>query len=107
MYRLREESKSTSGQRKQKAIKRLKVVEDFRKSNASPTWMVLEVLPVIPPSCARWSSSTASLRDLRPERPLPPRDQPQQPPEEACSSSARPRSSCATRSGCSRKRSTR
>ena len=49
MYRLREESKSTSGQRKQKAIKRLKVVEDFRKSNASPTWMVLEVLPVIPP----------------------------------------------------------
>jgi len=49
MYRLREESKSASGQRKQKAIKRLKVVEDFRKSNASPTWMVLEVLPVIPP----------------------------------------------------------
>src|SRR5947199_817500 len=49
MYRLREESKSSSGQRKQKAIKRLKVVEDFRKSNSSPTWMVLEVLPVIPP----------------------------------------------------------
>src|SRR3989454_313467 len=49
MYRLREESRSSSGQRKQKAIKRLKVVEDFRKSNASPTWMVLEVLPVIPP----------------------------------------------------------
>src|SRR6266702_95902 len=49
MYRLREESKSSSGQRKQKAITRLKVVEDFRKSNASPTWMVLEVLPVIPP----------------------------------------------------------
>ena len=49
MYRLREESRSSSGQRKQKAIKRLKVVEDFRKSNSSPTWMVLEVLPVIPP----------------------------------------------------------
>ncbi len=49
MYRLREESKSSTGQRKQKAIKRLKVVEDFRKSNSSPTWMVLEVLPVIPP----------------------------------------------------------
>src|SRR5213080_4523381 len=49
MYRLREESKSSSGQRKQKAIKRLKVTEDFRKSNSSPTWMVLEVLPVIPP----------------------------------------------------------
>jgi len=49
MYRLREESRTTSGQRKQKAIKRLKVVEDFRKSGASPTWLVLEVLPVIPP----------------------------------------------------------
>ena len=49
MYRLRNESRSTSGQRKQKAIKRLKVVEDFRKSGASPTWMVLDVLPVIPP----------------------------------------------------------
>src|SRR5436305_2988920 len=49
MYRLREESRSSSGQRKQKAIKRLKVTEDFRKSNSSPTWMVLEVLPVIPP----------------------------------------------------------
>jgi DNA-directed RNA polymerase subunit beta' len=48
-YRLREESKATSGQRKQKAIKRLKVVEDFRKSESSPTWMVLETLPVIPP----------------------------------------------------------
>src|SRR5258705_4853412 len=49
MYRLSEESKSSSGQRKQKAIKRLKVVEDFRKSNASPTWVILSVLPVIPP----------------------------------------------------------
>jgi DNA-directed RNA polymerase subunit beta' len=49
MYRLREESKMSSGQRRQKAIKRLKVVEDFRKSEASPTWMILEVLPVIPP----------------------------------------------------------
>ncbi|HEV2953174.1 MAG TPA: DNA-directed RNA polymerase subunit beta', partial [Candidatus Dormibacteraeota bacterium] len=47
--KLREESRTTSGQRKQKAIKRLKVAEDFRKSSASPTWMVLEVLPVIPP----------------------------------------------------------
>src|SRR6266700_1642575 len=49
MYRLRDESRTASGQRRQKAIKRLKVVEDFRKSGASPTWMILEVLPVIPP----------------------------------------------------------
>jgi len=47
--RLREESKSSSGQRRQKAIKRLRVVEAFRKSSASPTWMILEVLPVVPP----------------------------------------------------------
>ena len=46
---LREESKSTSGQKRQKAIKRLKVVEAFRKSGASSTWMVLNNLPVIPP----------------------------------------------------------
>src|SRR5437762_505760 len=70
MYRLREESKSTSGQRKQKAIKRLKVVEDFRKSNASPTWMVLEVLPVIPPELrpmvqlAGGRFATSDLNDL-------------------------------------------
>jgi DNA-directed RNA polymerase subunit beta' len=51
MLRLREESQPhvASGQRRQKAIKRLKVVEDFRKSKASPTWMILDVLPVIPP----------------------------------------------------------
>ncbi len=47
--RLREESKSTSGQRRQKAIKRLRVVEAFRKSSTAPSWMVLDVLPVIPP----------------------------------------------------------
>ncbi|MGD0371326.1 MAG: DNA-directed RNA polymerase subunit beta' [Candidatus Dormibacteria bacterium] len=46
---LREESKSTSGQRRQKAIKRLRVVEAFRKSATSPSWMILDVLPVIPP----------------------------------------------------------
>ena len=46
---LREESKSTSGQRRQKAIKRLRVVEAFRKSSTQPSWMILDVLPVIPP----------------------------------------------------------
>jgi DNA-directed RNA polymerase subunit beta' len=48
-FRLREDSKSASGQRRQKAIKRLKVVEAFRRSGTSPTWMIIEVLPVIPP----------------------------------------------------------
>ena len=43
------EMRSSSGQRRKKAIKRLKVIESFRKSNNKPDWMVLEVLPVLPP----------------------------------------------------------
>jgi DNA-directed RNA polymerase subunit beta' len=38
-----------SKQRKKKATKRLKVVESLRKSGNRPEWMILEVLPVIPP----------------------------------------------------------
>jgi DNA-directed RNA polymerase subunit beta' len=41
--------KTTSLQRRAKIIKRLKVVEAFRGSENRPEWMVLEVLPVIPP----------------------------------------------------------
>jgi DNA-directed RNA polymerase subunit beta' len=45
-----EESRTTrSKQRKKKATKRLKVVEAFRRSGNRPEWMVLTVLPVIPP----------------------------------------------------------
>jgi DNA-directed RNA polymerase subunit beta' len=45
-----EEIRTTrSKQRKKKAIKRLKVAEAFRRSNNRPEWMVLTVLPVIPP----------------------------------------------------------
>ncbi|MBX7244511.1 MAG: DNA-directed RNA polymerase subunit beta' [Candidatus Sumerlaeaceae bacterium] len=40
---------ATSAQKRQKIIKRLKVVEAFRGSSNKPEWMVLEVLPVIPP----------------------------------------------------------
>jgi len=40
----------TSTMRKQKMIKRLKVVEAFRKSGNKPEWMILEVLPVLPPT---------------------------------------------------------
>jgi len=46
---LRNEIRSSSGQRRKKATKRLRVVEAFRKSGASPEWMILTVLPVIPP----------------------------------------------------------
>lgn len=46
---LREEIAESSGQKKRKLIKRLQVAEDFRKSDSRPEWMVLSVLPVIPP----------------------------------------------------------
>ena len=46
---LHEEIRSTSGQRRKKAIKRLRVVEAFRKSGNKPEWMVLTTLPVLPP----------------------------------------------------------
>ncbi len=47
----------TSVQRKKDVLKRLRIVESFRQSNNRPEWMVLEVIPVIPP-------------DLRPLVPL-------------------------------------
>ena len=43
------EMRSTSGQRRKKAIKRLRVVEAFRKSGNKAEWMILTVLPVLPP----------------------------------------------------------
>jgi len=55
---LRQDLESTGSEAKQKKItKRLKVVEAFMKSGIQPDWMVLEVLPVLPP-------------DLRPLVPL-------------------------------------
>ncbi len=39
----------TSVQKKLKFAKRLKVVDSFRKSNNQPNWMILDVVPVIPP----------------------------------------------------------
>ena len=38
-----------SGQRRKKAIKRLRLIEAFRRSGTRPEWMILSVLPVIPP----------------------------------------------------------
>ena len=39
----------TSAQKKLKYAKRLKVVDSFRKSSNQPEWMILDVIPVIPP----------------------------------------------------------
>ena len=47
--RLHSEVRTTSGQRRKKAIKRLRLIEAFRRSGNRPEWMILSVLPVIPP----------------------------------------------------------
>ncbi len=46
---LKEELVTSSGQKKIKIIKRLEVVEAFRKSGNRPEWMILDTIPVIPP----------------------------------------------------------
>ena len=46
---LLDQVRNTSGQRRKKAIKRLRVVEAFRKSGNKSEWMILTVLPVLPP----------------------------------------------------------
>ena len=46
---LRKEVRTASGQKKVRAIRRLEVVEAFRKSGNKPSWMILDVVPVIPP----------------------------------------------------------
>ena len=46
---LREELSTTNGQKKMRAIRRLEVVEAFRKSGNRPEWMIMNVIPVIPP----------------------------------------------------------
>ena len=46
---LKAELATASGQKKVRIIKRLEVVEAFRKSGNRPEWMILDVVPVIPP----------------------------------------------------------
>lgn len=47
--RLREEIANSKGQKRAKLIKRLRVVDNFVATGASPDWMVLQYIPVIPP----------------------------------------------------------
>ncbi len=44
-----QETHSSSGQRRRKASKQLQLVEAFRRSGNKPEWMILTVLPVLPP----------------------------------------------------------
>ena len=46
---LKEELVDASGQKKTKLLKRLEVVESFKQSENEPQWMILDVIPVIPP----------------------------------------------------------
>jgi len=46
---LREELKEATGQKKVRVVRRLEVAEAFEKSGNKPSWMILDVVPVIPP----------------------------------------------------------
>ncbi|WP_026702405.1 DNA-directed RNA polymerase subunit beta' [Salibacterium aidingense] len=46
---LKDELETAQGQRRTRAIKRLEVLESFRHSGNHPAWMILDVLPIIPP----------------------------------------------------------
>ena len=45
----KERDRDTEGQKRARAVKRLEVVEAFRASHNKPEWMILDVVPVIPP----------------------------------------------------------
>jgi DNA-directed RNA polymerase subunit beta' len=56
--KLRQELSETGSETKIKKIaKRLKVLEAFHKSGIKPEWMVMEVLPVLPPDLATFGSA--------------------------------------------------
>lgn len=46
---LKDDLKTSTGQKKIRIIRRLEVVESFRKSSNRPEWMIIDVIPVIPP----------------------------------------------------------
>lgn len=46
---LKEELKQSTGQKKVRIIRRLEVIESFKKSGNDPKWMIIDVIPVIPP----------------------------------------------------------
>jgi DNA-directed RNA polymerase subunit beta' len=62
---LRSELETTTSETKSKKFsKRLKILEGFQKSGIKPEWMVLEVLPVLPPDLRPWCRLTVGA--LRP-----------------------------------------
>ena len=67
---LKAQLKDSSGQRKIRIVRRLEVVEAFRQSGNCPDWMILDVVPVIPPDLRPMVQldggrfATADLNDL-------------------------------------------
>ena len=67
----KESKRDTEGQKRQRLIKRLEVVEAFRQSGNRPEWMILDVVPVIPPELRPMVQldggrfATADLNDLK------------------------------------------
>ena len=85
---LLDQVRNAKGQKQARAVKRLKVVSAFIQSGNKPEMMVLDAVPVIPPELRPMVQLDGGrFATYRPQRPLPPRDQPQQPPQAA----ARPR----------------
>ena len=75
--KLRKELETTGSDTKIKKIaKRLKVLEAFNKSGIKPEWMILEVLPVLPPELRPLVPLDGGRFASRTERP-PSRDQPE------------------------------
>jgi len=60
---LSEVIKTAKGQRQARAVKRLKVVSAFIQSGNKPEMMVLDAVPVIPPSCADGPARRRPVRD--------------------------------------------
>ena len=66
----KETKRDSEGQKRQRIIKRLEVVEAFRQSGNKPEWMILDVVPVIPPELRPMVQldggrfATADLNDL-------------------------------------------
>ena len=66
----RDSKRDSEGQKRQRIIKRLEVVEAFRQSGNKPEWMIMDVVPVIPPELRPMVQldggrfATADLNDL-------------------------------------------
>ena len=64
---LRTELKNATGQKRVRVLRRLEVVEAFRKSGNKPEWMILEVIPVIPRTAPHGAAGWRSLRYFGPQ----------------------------------------